>query len=209
MAQAFSQMACNRTSSTLIFTASGSVGSATRAGHDSCFESNMRTRRNFLLNCSAVAVTASVAPVSVFASPRRLAEVPLEQISLAAFLSHANSTFQAQLDSGPAVGLQLVEIVSTPAVPAQFSNSLDGANEKFSLLFSGPLNHPLEQNTYSFECQGIGRFEMFIVPIGSTETTHLYYEAIFNRPVGGVFPQAEPAGAPHARTEQKIRRPTN
>ena len=166
----------------------------------------MRTRRKFLLNCSAVAVTASVTPASVFAAPRKSLEVPLEQISLSSFASNLNTLFRVQGDNGPAVTLQLIEVSPTPAARVSASsrsrlNSVeaDAANEKFSLLFRGALNQPLEQDTYWFESRGIGRFAMFIVPIGSTETTHVYYEAIFNRPASG--PAAEKAARPNGKSK--------
>ena len=155
----------------------------------------MRTRRKFLLNCSALAVTASVIPTGVFGASRRSLEVSLEQIDFAAFAGHLNTTFEVQGKTGPAVGLQLVDVSPTPA---ESPSALDAANEKFSLLFSGPLAQPLEQDTYWFECPGIGRFAMFIVPIGSTETAQLYYEAVFNRP-----PQAFSRG----RAAHNLRRP--
>jgi len=166
----------------------------------------MRTRRKFLLNCSAVAVTASVTPVTVFGAPRSLVAVPLDRIRFSAIVSHLNATFQVRGDSGPAVGLQLVEVRPIANSPDQLPSAPDTGNEKFSLLFSGPLKQPLEQDSYWFERLGLGRFLMFIVPIGSTETTHCYYEAIFNRPVGGPLPQAGEANIPLGRARQKRRR---
>ena len=163
----------------------------------------MRTRRKFLLNCSAVVVTASVTPAGVFGASHRLLEIPLEQIAFATFAGHLNATFDVQSGTESAVGLQLVDASPTPAPPAELPSALDAANEKFSLLFSGPLTQPLEQDTYWFECQTIGRFAMFIVPIGSTETTQLYYEAVFNRPPSGQATQAISRG----RAAQNLPRP--
>ena len=153
-----------------------------------------------------MAVTASVTPAGVFGAPGKVVKASLEQVPFASFASHLNATFQVQGDSGPVVGLQLVEVGPTPAPPIQLPNAFDAANEKFSLLFSGPLDQPLEQDTYWFECPGIGRFTMFIVPIGSTETTHYYYEAIFNRPTGGPLPQAGEADIPVGRPARSLSR---
>jgi hypothetical protein len=154
-----------------------------------------------------MAVTASVTSGTVFGAPRRLAEVPLEQVPFSTFATFLNATFQVQRDSRSSVGLQLVEVNSTAPSPAQLPGAEDAANEKFSLLFSGPLKQPLEQDSYWFECQGVGRFLMFIVPIGSTETTHCYYEAIFNRPATGLLPQARQVSIPLRRAQDKRRRP--
>src|SRR5579872_7360240 len=166
----------------------------------------MPTRREFLLNCSAVAVASSVTPATVFGAPLRFKEVPLERVSFSAFATCLNALFQVQDDSGLAVTLQLVEVQPAPPSPPATLPAADAANEKFSLLFRGPLNQPLEQDSYSFECRGIGRFVMFIVPVASTETGHCYYEAIFNRPLGGPLPRAGEGSIPVGRARNKRRR---
>ena len=129
-----------------------------------------------------MAVTASVIPAQIFAGPMRFREVPLEAISFAAFASYLNLVFQVEAGSGATLGLQLVEVRPSEPFPAMYSAPPDAANEKFSLLFLGPLQPALEQDSYWFGHKGIGRFLIFIASIGSTETSHRYYEAIFNRP---------------------------
>ena len=81
--------------------------------------------------------------------------------------------------------LRLVEV--RPATPSKrdTENAEDAHNEKFTLLFRGPLVMPLDQDTHLFEQQRIGSFAMFIVPIGCQDQRHCYYEAVFNRPVPG------------------------
>jgi uncharacterized protein DUF6916 len=165
----------------------------------------MPTRRQFLLNCSTVAVTASVTPATVFGAPFHFQEVSLEHVSFSAFAAHLNAVFHVQSASGSTVRLQLVEVQPTPSFPAAAA-AADAANEKFSLLFRAPLKQPLEQGSYWFEHQGIGRFAIFIVPIGSTETSHCYYEAIFNRPVGGPLPKAGVGNIPRGRARNPGRR---
>jgi hypothetical protein len=166
----------------------------------------MPTRRNFLLNCSAVAVTAAMAPATAISAPLRLREVPLEAIPMSAFASQLNAVFRVQEGGGTAVGLQLIEVQSTPGFASAGLVAEDSANEKFSLFFRGPLSRPLEQGSYGFEAPGIGRFAMFIVPIGSTETSHCYFEAIFNRAPGGRLPQAGEGNIPKGRGRSKRRR---
>jgi hypothetical protein len=53
---------------------------------------------------------------------------------------------------------------------------------KFSLVFMGPLDQSLPQQTYLFEHEKLGAFDLFIVPIGKDQKG-LRYEAIFNRAV--------------------------
>jgi hypothetical protein len=159
----------------------------------------MPSRRQFILNCSAVAVTASVTPATVLGASFRFKEVPLEQIRFSTFAARVNTVFQVQRSSGLTVGLQLAEVRPTPLFAGTRANAEDARNERFSLLFRGPLQPPLEQGSYWFEHEGIGRFAIFIVPIGSTDTGHCYYEAIFNRPIGGSLPKAGEKDIPQGR----------
>lgn len=101
------------------------------------------------------------------------------------FTRQLNTTFLVLPDQGTPVKLHLVEV--RPVVPSDgaLSYADDAQNEKFSLLFRGPPDAPLEQNTHTFEHQRIGSFEMFIVPIGCLGQRYCYYEAIFNRPSSG------------------------
>ncbi|HWY78167.1 MAG TPA: hypothetical protein VN281_21305, partial [Verrucomicrobiae bacterium] len=85
------------------------------------------------------------------------------------------------------------------------ANAADARNERFSLLFSGPLNRTLLQGSYIFEHLGIGRFEMFIVPVGPDSTNPRYYEAVFNRPVGGATMPAGPVGSARKRKDALAR----
>ncbi len=167
----------------------------------------MPTRRQFILNCSAIAVTASVAPVTAFGAPAWTREISLQSLGLTAFAAHLNTSFQVQVDSGADVALQLVEARSTPPVPGDHANAEDSRYEKFSLIFRGALEQPLEQDTYWFQHQGIGRFVIFIVPISSTDSTHRYYEAIFNRPAYGRLPWAGDGGIPKGNPRNWRNRP--
>ena len=52
--------------------------------------------------------------------------------------------------------------------------------ERFWLVFRGPINLPLGQGTYLFENDGMGQFYLFMTPIRE-DAESLFYEAIFNR----------------------------
>jgi hypothetical protein len=142
----------------------------------------MPTRRNFLINCSAIAVTASLAPASAFSASLQSTQTSLEQIGFQDFANKVNTLFHVHVDSTSLVALHLIE--AKPLLPANLSvvNAEDGRNEKFSLRFAGPARQPLDQNSYVFQHQGIGQFLMFIAPVGPSEPGWCYYEAIFNRP---------------------------
>ena len=166
----------------------------------------MSTRRKFLLNCSAVAAVVSVTPASLFGAAPRFKEVPLEQVGLAAFLAHKNEVFIARLPSGVPVGLRLVEVKPGPSYPDSTPAPQDAGNEKFSLLFRGMPKHPLAQGTYWLERNGIGRFNLFLVPVGPPGGVHRFYEAVFNRPADGVLPQAGQGNIPLGRAQNQRRR---
>jgi hypothetical protein len=173
----------------------------------------MPTRRKFLLNCSTVALTASMTPASIFARPAHFKEVPQDQVSFANFSKNLNSVFQVETDAGTIVRLQLVEVKPLPVPPALplARPAEDANNEKFSLLFRGLLKQPLEQGSHWFEQPSIGRFPVFIVPIGSMKTTAIFYEAIFNRPPKGPLPRAGVGGIPvgSARNKRTVSRETS
>ena len=55
------------------------------------------------------------------------------------------------------------------------------AREKFSLLFVGGHEKPLQQGTHEFEHPGLGEFALFITPVISQKPDERWYEAIINR----------------------------
>ena len=155
----------------------------------------MRTRREFLLDGAALALTAGLAPSALTAStiPGRGAGLP--RINFANFARHQGTNFRVLQTNRAAVALKLVEATSWSQSFPHVPGVEDERNEKFTLLFRGALGQPLEQDTYLFEHPGIGQFAMFIVLIGSTDSGHLYYEAVFNRPMeGSVMPERRRAG---------------
>jgi hypothetical protein len=144
----------------------------------------MPTRRQFLLSCSALAAATTAAPAIALGAPFRSGEIALDQISFLDFAGMVNTTFRVIADSR-AVELCLIGIKSAAPSAFTFVNAGDAGNEKFSFQFSGPTGEPLRQDTHHFEHQLIGRFQMFIVPVGPREPGLRYYEAVFNRPVPG------------------------
>jgi len=107
--------------------------------------------------------------------------VALEQIGFGAFAELQNTVFRVQA-GGQTIALELVEARLAGAHPYSSPAAPDAQNERFALLFAGSLAQPLTQDTYWFEQPRIGRFGMFIAPIGHQDSSRLYYEAIFNRP---------------------------
>ena len=97
----------------------------------------------------------------------------LENLKLESFSSRLNSKFLIHREPEGTVEVELIEILDLGSTPRQ---------EQFSIVFRGPRNQELQQGIYRFEHEGIGAFEMFIVPFKRVQDGILY-EAIFNRPL--------------------------
>jgi hypothetical protein len=103
----------------------------------------MPTRRQFLLNCAAAAVTASVAPTAALAVPVRFRELSLDEITFLDFAGKVNSWFQVQLESRRKVNLRLMAVRPATEGGLTAVNAGDFRNKKFSLLFAGEAGEPL------------------------------------------------------------------
>jgi hypothetical protein len=95
------------------------------------------------------------------------------------FTSYVNSEFRVHLNSSKAVAITLVGI-------EDFSNSQETlravGDECFKLQFNGPSGKAFGQRTYEVEHAALGRFSLFIVPVGMrTGKGDISYEAVFNR----------------------------
>jgi hypothetical protein len=95
----------------------------------------------------------------------------IENMGKEAFAEHVNSEFQILKEDTPLLSLKLVE-VSGPGV--------EHGQERFSLVFRGPLESPLGQGIQSAQHEQLGAFELFLVPVGR-ELEGMLYEAAFNR----------------------------
>ena len=137
----------------------------------------MTNRRQFLWTCSALTLSASLAPAACWTSQAPAREVALDQLSFTGFSSQVGTVFRLAQGAGP--GLKLVEAKAL----SSHSQAADARNEKFSLLFTGPKNQTPSQDTHRFEHPELGVFEIFIVPVGHTDSSRAYYEAVFNRPI--------------------------
>ncbi len=86
------------------------------------------------------------------------------------FAKNLNTEFQVDRD-GEHIQLVLIEISNLKTTERQ---------EEFSLVFRGPLDHPLSQAIHQFRHSSMGDFPVFIVPIGMREEGY-QYQAVFNR----------------------------
>ena len=100
-------------------------------------------------------------------------EISLEQLTLADFVGLLHSRFRARVDAGTIVEIELIEAAPNSSVSAARPGN-------FSLMFNGPTHPILPQRIHHLEHDQLGRFDLFIVPVGQTKGG-TQYQAIFNR----------------------------
>ena len=96
-------------------------------------------------------------------------------LDLESFESQLGTNFLIS-DEASKVKIKLVRVTNF----ASEKQSTAG-KEGFSLLFRGPNETVLKQNTYVIEHEQLGRFSFLIVPVGTKDTRAPHYEAIINR----------------------------
>ena len=111
-------------------------------------------------------------------APSHIAPDTMTRTTFAPYFGH---TFRVAFGSSELVPLQLFKVRDLLAarVLAARGFTVD-PDQSFSLLFRGPVDRPLPQDTYQFEHSRIGRFELLIVPMRPDQDAR-YYETIFNR----------------------------
>jgi len=107
-------------------------------------------------------------------------EVSLDELSAGHFADLLRTNFHVLVGPGLVLNLELTAV--TGLRPAGQRSGASGGQgfESFSLLFDGPADRPLGQQTYRFSHERLGSFDLFIVPV-STERNARQYEAVFNR----------------------------
>jgi hypothetical protein len=96
-------------------------------------------------------------------------------LTLAAFKSQIDSTFLVN-NQGSKLKMKLTGVTSL----ASRKQSRAG-KEGFSLLFEGPKDTTLNQNTYLIEHEQMGMFSFLLVPAKLKNKTGTHYEAVVNR----------------------------
>ncbi len=91
------------------------------------------------------------------------------------FAGCLNQTFSLEYPGTDALQLELVQVEPK----GQFDPERD-KRQAFSLLFRGPAEPIVPQAMYPLENTTLGRFEIFVVPLGPDGKEGVSYEAIFN-----------------------------
>jgi hypothetical protein len=99
----------------------------------------------------------------------------LDKLQVSDFNPHLNETFRVHLD---AFGVEPIELELVHVAEAGQS-SRPQARPPFSIQFLGPPSSQyLVQHIYPLEHPGMGRLDLFLVPLGP-ESGRMRYEAIF------------------------------
>jgi hypothetical protein len=96
-------------------------------------------------------------------------------LNLSAFKSQLGTSFSIKHESIK-VKLKLVDVTSFAS-----RKQTAAGKEGFSLLFRGPEESDLKQDTYLIEHEQLGMFSFLIVPVGTKDTRAPRYEAVINR----------------------------
>jgi hypothetical protein len=141
----------------------------------------MKTRRQFLLDCSTLALASGLLPTALVSAS--VVSPSLCAASFADFAALQGTSFAVSAPGVAAVRLKLIETKWLTSRQPQAQLAADAQNEKFTLLFQGSNQTELTQNTYTFEHPELGRLDIFLVPVPVSGSENCHYAAVFNRPV--------------------------
>jgi len=96
---------------------------------------------------------------------------PLLQLNAKIFAGQLHTKFKVQDGGGPAVVVELAEVLEPPSPPHA---------ELFVLHFRGPRAPRLQQRIHHFEHEVLGAFDLFLTAIGADDQGS-DYEVIFHR----------------------------
>jgi hypothetical protein len=132
------------------------------------------SRREFLKRGTLVALAAGV-PLALTEKAFGTTKSIAFGLNMASFKSQLGTSFQINHQASK-VKITLVDV-------ANFASRKQAAagKEGFSLLFRGPKEIPLKQDTYLIEHDELGMFSFLVVPVGTQGTRGPYYEAVINR----------------------------
>jgi hypothetical protein len=143
------------------------------------------SRGSFLKTCGAAALGQRVDadvwfsgftgarsdPATVAPSPS-VSRFRLQDACAAQFRPHVNTAFTVRSPADVRVRLVLARVVDGPRTESV---------EQFSLIFHGPADATVSHDTHACHHPALGSFDLFIVPIGGSNTRRTVCEACFSR----------------------------
>ena len=131
------------------------------------------SRREFLKRGTFVALAAGV-PLALTEKAFGMGTTATGS-EMASFKSQLGTSFVVHHQASK-VKIKLVDVTSFAS-----RKQTAAGKEGFSLLFRGPQEMALKQDTYLIEHPELGMFSFLIVPVGTTEKRGPHYEAVINR----------------------------
>jgi hypothetical protein len=103
----------------------------------------------------------------------------LDRLHAVTFSAHLHSFFRIPSSCIAMQDLELVEVTERHVADDKQPWTTT-RQERFSLLFRGGRDRPLQQGIYRMQHDQLGELELFLVPVGQDQS-RVYYEAVFNR----------------------------
>ena len=132
------------------------------------------SRREFLKRGTFVALAAGV-PLALTEKAFGTTKSTPAGLSMASFKSQLGTSFQFNHQASK-VNFTLVNVTSFAS-----RKETEAGKEGFSLLFRGPQETTLKQDTYLIEHEQLGMFSFLVVPVGTKSKRGPHYEAVINR----------------------------
>ena len=134
------------------------------------------SRRDFLKRGTLMAVAAGV-PLGLAEKASGLGLTETSQktgLQLASFKSQLGSNFMIH-NEGSKVRVKLIDVANLAS-----AKQAQTGKEGFSLVFKGPGDTLLKQNTFVIEHDKLGKFSFLLVPIRFKNNSAPHYEAVVN-----------------------------
>ena len=132
------------------------------------------SRREFLKRGTLMALAAGV-PLSLTEKAFGTTKSTAAGLNMAAFKSQLGTSFHINHQASK-VNFKLVDVTSFAS-----RKQTAAGKEGFSLLFRGPKETTLKQDTYLIEHEQLGMFSFLIVPVRTRDTSAAHYAAVINR----------------------------
>ena len=137
----------------------------------------MVSRRRFLALGPVLAATAASGPQSIVQEILpRAPRAESHELTRSTFAPHLSSEFTVHVGSLRRVEARLVEVADLPQ-PGASAADREG---RFVLRVTAARAEAFGQDTYDVQHPRLGRFALFLVPVGESGDVR-HYEAVFNR----------------------------
>jgi hypothetical protein len=103
---------------------------------------------------------------------------PVYYLTADSFSPHVGTQFSFSFNRFKTVQMKLVKVEDLR--PAAVKESTIVGKDCFSILFQGPSNLPLNQDSYRLKHPALGEFTLLVTPVYA-KRPGLFYEAIINR----------------------------